>query len=65
MMRQQLTKLCFANYFTLLFSLGLFLTPSVLEAQTCSGNATSVVSQTGVNNPTNALGVANAAAAEL
>jgi hypothetical protein len=55
----------YASYFTILFSLGLFLTPSVLSAQTCSGNAVSVFSQTGVNNPTNALGVANAVAAEL
>ncbi len=54
-----------ANYFTLLFSLGLLLTPSALSAQTCSGNANTVVSQTGVDNPTEALGNPNGTAAQL
>jgi hypothetical protein len=39
--------------------------PSVLDAQTCSGNAGVVVAQTGVANPSNSLGAANSVAAEL
>ena len=36
-MKQQLIQLHIANYFTILLFLGLYLPPSVLEAQTCSG----------------------------
>jgi hypothetical protein len=38
MMKQRLTRLRFANDFTKFFFLGLFWTPSILEAQTCPGN---------------------------
>jgi hypothetical protein len=55
----------YANYFTILLFIGLLGDPSVLSAQTCSGNASLVVSQTGVDNPTNALGSANGTAAQL
>jgi hypothetical protein len=49
----------------MLICIGIVLTPSVFFAQTCSGNAVTVVSQMGVDFPNNALGVADATAAEL
>jgi SdrD B-like domain len=55
----------YANYFTILFFLGLLGDPSVLSAQTCSGTAAVVVSQTGVDFPTEALGAVNGTAAQL
>jgi hypothetical protein len=55
----------FANYFTILFIIALLGDPSVLRAQTCSGNAAVLVSQTGVDFPNDALGAVNGNAAQL
>ncbi|MBL7783927.1 MAG: hypothetical protein JNM22_22010, partial [Saprospiraceae bacterium] len=42
-----------------------FTTQPIANAQTCTGNAVSVTSQTGVTNPNNALGAPNTLAAEM
>jgi hypothetical protein len=61
-MRQRLSRLRVANYFTILFSLGLFLTPSVLEAQISPSGQVKIVAPTtlsGCNNDTISLELTN------
>lgn len=64
-MKQRLQWRHFVHFFTILFCLGFFSPPSVLKAQTCSGNASSVSSQTGVESSTDITGALNNATARF